>query len=267
VDFNNLQLVKKSLKPNTVMVYFETPCNPTIKVNDIKAIATIAHNYNKNIRVVLDNTFASPYLQHPLQLGVDICIHSLTKYINGHSDVLAGCVCGNKQDIKIIRDEGLRDSTGSVLSPDDAYMVIRGLKTLAVRMNVICQNALAIAQYLEKSPYVKKVYYPGLKSHKNHIVAKKQMEQFGGMISFETNLSFSQTKKFVNNLKLVTLAVSLGGVESLIEHPASMTHILFTKEALLKSGITPNLIRFSTGIEDVRDLIEDFDQAFKSAKK
>jgi methionine-gamma-lyase len=267
IDFNDLELIKKSLKSNTVMVYFETPCNPTIKVNDIKAIATIAHNYNKHIKVVLDGTFASPYLQHPLQLGVDIVIHSMTKYINGHSDVLGGCVCGSKKDLKMIRDEGLRDSTGAVLSPDDAYLVLRGLKTLGVRMKTICENALSIAKYLEKSPYVKKVYYPGLKSHKNHTIAKKQMESFGGMISFETNLNFNQTKKFVNNLQMVTLAVSLGGVESLIEHPTSMTHVLFTKEALVKSGITPNLIRFSTGIEDVKDLINDFEQAFKNSKK
>lgn len=266
VDCSNLNEIKKALTKNTIMVYFETPANPTMKINDIAAISKLVHHYNSKIKVVVDNTFASPYLQKPLTLGADIVVHSVTKYINGHSDVIAGCVCGSKKDIQSVAMIGVKDCTGSVLDPHAAFLVNRGFSTIGVRMEQHCANAQKIAAYLAKCKYVKKVNYPGLRNTKEYSVAKKQMSDFGGMISFETKLTFEQTKKFVNNLKVWILAVSLGGFESLIEHPASMTHSTYSKQDLAKFNITPNLIRISVGLEDVNELIADFEQAFNKAK-
>lgn len=266
-DLSNPENLKKLLNDKTKMVYFETPTNPGLKIIDIENMSKIAHKYNPKIKVVVDNTFATPYLQKPLDHGADIVVHSCTKYINGHSDVVAGCAIGSKADIGQISMIGIKDCTGSVMDPDVAFLVNRGFCTLGVRMEAHVANAKKVADYLAQSPYVKKVNYPGLKNFKDHEIAKKQMKDFGAMISFETNLTFEQTKNFVNSLKVWTLAVSLGGYESLIEHPASMTHSTYSKEELAKVGISPNLIRISVGLEDAEDLIADFDQAFKKASK
>ncbi|MDR1773768.1 MAG: PLP-dependent aspartate aminotransferase family protein [Clostridioides sp.] len=265
VDFTDFELFQKSLKQNTAIVYFESPCNPTLKVNDIEKISTIAHEFNKDIKVVIDNTFPSPYLQNPITLGVDIVVCSMTKYLGGHSDIIGGAIFGSKKDMLEIRFVGIECATGSVLSPDNAFLVMRGIATLPVRMQRHCENAMKIAEYLEKSKYIKNVYYPGLKSNPYHEIAKKQMRNFGGMIAFETSLDFEKTKKFIDELKIVKLAVSLGGVESLIEHPASQTHHSLSEEELALAGISPTQVRMSVGIEDVEDLIDDLEQAFKKA--
>ena len=266
-DLSKPENLKKYLNKNTVMVYFETPTNPNMKVNDIKEIAKITHKYNKKIKVVVDNTFPSPYCQTPLKQGADIVVHSCTKYINGHADVIAGAVIGKKEDIDQIAAVGIKDCTGAVMDPGVAFLVNRGLSTLGVRMEQHCKNAQEIAEYLSKSKYVKKVNYPGLPGTKNHEIAKKQMSLFGGMLSFETALTFEQTKKFVDSLKVFTLAVSLGGFESLIEHPASMTHSTYLEADLKKAGIPPCLVRVSVGLEDTKDLIADLEQAFVKATK
>jgi methionine-gamma-lyase len=265
VDFNDLGLLRKSLKPNTVIVFFESPYNPTLKINDIAQIAQIVHSYKKDIRVVFDNTFATPYLQNPLLLGADIVVHSITKYIGGHSDVMAGCALGSKEDTQKIRFTGVENATGAVMSPDNAYLALRGLCTLPIRMDQQCKNAMKIAQYLEKSPYISKVYYPGLESFPGHKTAKKQMRDFGGIVSFEVRMDPEQMKRFVNGLKLIRLAGSLGGVETVIEHPAFMSHFNYTPEQLAESGIAPNQFRLSVGIEDIRDLIDDLEEAFKNS--
>ena len=266
-DLSKPENLKKYLNKNTTMVYFETPTNPSMKVNDIKELASIAHKYNKKIKVVVDNTFASPYCQNPIKQGVDIVVHSCTKYINGHADLIAGAILGTKEDMAQAAMVGVKDCTGAVMDPDQAFLVNRGLSTLAVRMEQHCKNAMEIANYLKNNKYVKVVNYPGLPGTKNHEIAKKQMSSFGGMLSFETNLSFEKTKKFVNALRVFTLAVSLGGFESLVEHPASMTHSTYSAEDLKKAGIPPCLIRVSVGLEDVNDLIADLEQAFKKATK
>lgn len=266
-DFSKISNIKKLLNKKTAMIYFETPTNPTMKVNDIKAIAELAHKFNPKIKVVVDNTFASPYLQKPLDHGANLVVHSGTKYINGHADIVVGAICGKKEDIQLAAMVGIKDCTGSVLDPGAAYLVNRGLNTLGVRMDQHCRNAKKFVEYLQSCKYVRKVNYPGLKTCVGHDAAKRQMAQFGGMASFETNLTFEQTKIFVNSLKVWTLAVSLGGVESLIEHPASMTHSTYSAEELKKYSIVPNLIRISIGLEDVNELIADFEQAFKVAAK
>ncbi|MDR0715611.1 MAG: aminotransferase class I/II-fold pyridoxal phosphate-dependent enzyme [Puniceicoccales bacterium] len=265
VDFNDLGLLRKSLKPNTVIVFFESPYNPVLKINDIAQIAKIVHSYKKDIRMVFDNTFATPYLQNPLLLGADIVVHSITKYIGGHSDVMAGCVLGSKEDMRKIRFTGVENATGAVMSPDNAYLALRGLCTLPIRMDQQCKNAMKIAQYLEKSPHISKVYYPGLESFPGHETAKKQMRDFGGIVSFEVKTSPEQMKRFVNGLKLIKIAGSLGGVETVIEHPVSMSHSSYTPEQLAESGITLNQFRLSVGIEDVRDLIDDLEKSFENS--
>ncbi|MDR1774117.1 MAG: aminotransferase class I/II-fold pyridoxal phosphate-dependent enzyme [Clostridioides sp.] len=266
VDFNDLEAVKNALNEKTAIVYCESPANPTMKVNDLKEISTIAHSYNKDIKVIVDNTFNTGYIQRPIELGVDITVQSMTKYLGGHSDIVGGVVCGSKADMIDIRFYGVEITTGAVLSPDNAFLVTRGLSTLKARMDIHCQNAMKIAEYLEASPYIKSVCYPGLKSHPCHETAKKQMDQFGGMLSFETSMTFDETVKFITNLKIVKIAVSLGGVESLLEHPASMTHRKLTEKELEEAGISPTQIRLSVGIENVEDLIGDLQQAFESVK-
>jgi methionine-gamma-lyase len=267
VDFANIDNVKKAIKPNTKIVYFETPTNPTLKVSDIKAVAAVSHNANKDIKVIVDNTFATPLLQRPIELGANLSVHSMTKYINGHGDIIAGCVCGTAKDIGEIKMVGIKDATGSVLSADDAYMINRGLRTLSIRLQKHISNTRKIIDYLQKSPYIKTVYYPGLDTTAGHEAASKQMDDFGAVLAFETSLTFEQTKTFVNSVKVITLAVSLGSTESLIEHPASMTHSTYTPEDLKNAGISPTLIRLSVGIEDPEDLINDLDQALKFAVK
>ncbi|MCJ8342034.1 MAG: methionine gamma-lyase [Cetobacterium sp.] len=264
IDTSDLNAVKENLRPNTRVVYLETPANPNLKIVDIAAVSKIAHE-NKNTLVVVDNTFSTPYCQQPLKLGADIVVHSATKYLNGHGDVIAGFVVSNKEIITQVRLVGVKDMTGSVLSPFDAYLVIRGLKTLEIRMRQHCANAMKVAEFLEKHDKIEKVYYPGLKSHEGYDIAVKQMKNFGGILSFELKGGFDAGKKLLNNLDLCTLAVSLGDTETLIQHPASMTHSPYTKEERMKAGITDGLVRLSVGLEDPEDIIEDLRKGLELA--
>lgn len=264
IDTSDLNAVKENLRPNTRVVYLETPANPNLKIVDIAAVSKIAHE-NKNTLVVVDNTFSTPYCQQPLKLGADIVVHSATKYLNGHGDVIAGFVVSNKEIVTQVRLVGVKDMTGSVLSPFDAYLVIRGLKTLEIRMRQHCANAMKVAEFLEKHDKIEKVYYPGLKSHEGYDIAVKQMKNFGGILSFELKGGFDAGKKLLNNLDLCTLAVSLGDTETLIQHPASMTHSPYTKEERMKAGITDGLVRLSVGLEDPEDIIEDLRKGLELA--
>jgi len=259
IDTSDLEQVKNGIKSNTKIIYLETPANPNLKIVDLEAVATIAHNKNKDIKVVVDNTFATPYLQRPIELGCDIVLHSATKYLNGHGDVIAGVAVGSKKDIDEIRLVGIKDLTGSVLSPMDAYFIIRGLKTLEIRMDRHCFNAKEVANFLNTHSKIEKVYYPGLPNHKGHDIAKKQMKDFGGVIAFELKGGYDAGIKLLNSLKLCSLAVSLGDTETLIQHPASMTHSPYTRDERLLAGITDGLIRLSVGVENLEDIIEDLD--------
>lgn len=261
IDTSDLEAVKAHLKPNTCAVYLETPANPNLKITDIAAVAEIAHAYNKDIKVVCDNTFASPALQNPLKLGADVVVHSATKYLNGHGDVIAGFVVGSADFIQEVRFFGLKDMTGAVMDPFAAFLILRGLKTLEVRMQKHCANAKAVAAFLDKHPKVEKVYYPGLESHVGHEIAAKQMSDFGGMLSFEVKGGKAAGMKLVNAVKMITVAVSLGDAETLIEHAASMTHSTYTAEELEASGIAAGLIRLSVGLENAEDIIADLEQA------
>ena len=261
VDTSDLDAVKAALKENTCAVYLETPANPNLKIADIAAVAEIAHAYNPDIKVVCDNTFASPALQTPLALGADVVVHSATKYLNGHGDVIAGFVVGSAEFCMNVRMFGLKDMTGAVMDPFAAFLILRGLKTLEVRMERHCANAKAIAEFLDKHPTVEKVYYPGLKDHVGHDIAARQMKDFGGMLSFEVKGGKAAGMKLVNAVKLITVAVSLGDAETLIEHAASMTHSTYTEEELAASGIPAGLIRLSVGLENVEDIIADLEQA------
>ncbi len=264
IDTSNIEEVKKHLKKNTVCVYLETPANPNLKIADIAAVAKAAHEYNKDIKVVCDNTFASPAIQNPLALGADVVVHSATKYLNGHGDVIAGFVVGKEDFIGTVRMFGLKDMTGAVMDPFAAFLILRGLKTLEIRMERHAANAMKVAEFLDKNPNVEKVYYPGLPGHPGHDIAKKQMKTFGGMLSFEVKGGRAAGVKLVNALKLVTVAVSLGDAETLIEHPASMTHSTYTEEELKASGIAGGLIRLSVGLENAEDIIADLEQALKA---
>ena len=261
VDTSDLAAVKAALKENTCAVYLETPANPNLKIADIAAVAEIAHGYNPAIKVVCDNTFASPALQNPLALGADVVVHSATKYLNGHGDVIAGFVVGKADFIGEVRMFGLKDMTGAVMDPFAAYLILRGLKTLEIRMERHCANAKAIAEFLDQHPAVEKVYYPGLKNHVGHDIAVRQMKDFGGMLSFEVKGGRAAGTKLVNALHLITVAVSLGDAETLIEHPASMTHSTYTEEELTASGIPGGLIRLSAGLENAEDIIADLERA------
>lgn len=261
IDTSDLEAVRAHLKPNTCAVYLETPANPNLKITDIAAVAEVAHAYNKDIKVVCDNTFASPALQNPLRLGADVVVHSATKYLNGHGDVIAGFVVGSAEFCSEVRMFGLKDMTGAVMDPFCSFLILRGLKTLEIRMQKHCANAKAIAEFLDSHPMVEKVYYPGLKSHEGHDIAARQMADFGGMMSFEVKGGRAAGAKLVNSLHLVTVAVSLGDAETLIEHPASMTHSTYTEEELAASGIAAGLIRLSAGLENAEDIIADLKQA------
>lgn len=264
VDFQDIDAVKANLRENTKVVYFETPTNPNLKLVDITAISEIAHKHNPDIKVIVDNTFCTPYLQRPLDMGADVVIHSATKYLNGHGDVIAGMAAGKVDFITECSMFGLKDMTGAVIGPFEAFLINRGLKTLDIRVKKHCESALEIAKYLENHPMVKRVYYPGLKSHPQHELALKQMKNgFGGIIAFELNATKDESERFINALKLCTLAVSLGDAETLIEHPASMTHSTYTPEALEAAGISESLIRLSVGLEDVEDIIDDLDMGLK----
>ena len=262
VDTSNLDEVKKAMKKNTRVVYLETPANPNLKIVDLEALAKLAHT-NPNTLVIVDNTFATPYMQKPLKLGADIVVHSVTKYINGHGDVIAGLVITNKELADQIRFVGLKDMTGAVLGPQDAYYIIRGMKTFEIRMERHCKNAKKVVEFLNKHPKIERVYYPGLETHPGHEIAKKQMKDFGAMISFELKGGFEAGKTLLNSLKLCSLAVSLGDTETLIQHPASMTHSPYTKEEREAAGITDGLVRLSVGLENVEDIIADLEQGLE----
>lgn len=257
VDTTVIDNIVKAFKPNTKMIFVETPTNPTMKITDLKAVAKFAKE--RKIISVVDNTFATPYLQQPIELGIDVVLHSVTKYLNGHSDMLGGFVgTSNKKVIERLRF--LQKATGGIMSPFDAWLCLRGTKTLAVRMRQHCESAEQIAGWLDSQKKVKKVNYPGLKHHPQHELAKKQMRGFGGMISFDLG-SLSNAKKFLKTVRICSLAESLGGVETLISHPATMTHASVPKADRIKNGVTDGLVRISVGIEDVEDIIEDLKQA------
>ena len=264
VDAREPGNVREAIRENTRMVWLETPTNPLLKLADIKAIAEIAHE--RDIIVVVDNTFASPYFQNPLDLGADVVLHSVTKYLGGHSDVVGGAVMVNDDEI-YERLKFHQNAVGAILSPFDSWLVMRGIKTLAVRMERHEKNVMRIARYLEEHPLVERVYYPGLPSHPQHELAKRQMRGFGGMLSFELKGSLEEAVRFVESLEIFALAESLGGVESLIELPAIMTHASVPKEEREKVGIKDSLIRVSVGIEDVEDLIEDLERGFEAVRK
>lgn len=259
VDTTDLSALEQAMRPNTKLVFVETPTNPVMTVTDLKAVSEIAHAHGA--KAVCDNTFMSPYFQQPISHGVDIVVHSTTKYLNGHSDSVGGFVALNdEKDAEWIKF--VQNSIGSILSPFDSFLVLRGTKTLAVRMEAHDRNGRAVAAFLEEHPAVEKVYYPGLASHPQHEIAKRQQTGFGGMVAFDTG-SFANAKKVLENVKLCTLGESLGGVESLISHPASMTHAAVPPEKRQKLGITDGLVRVSVGIEDIEDIIEDLDNALR----
>lgn len=266
VDMSDLDAVKKAFKPNTKVVYLETPANPTLKIVDIKTIAEISHA-QADCLVIVDNTFCTPYIQQPLSLGADVVVHSATKYLNGHGDVIAGFVCGSADFLTQVRLYGIKDMTGAVLSPFDAFLVARGLKTLAIRMERHCANAMKVAQFLETHPAVKSVNYPGLPSFPQYELAKQQMALPGGMVSFELKGGVKEGAVVMNSVKLCRLAVSLGDAETLIEHAASMTHSTYTKEEFAAANISEGLVRLSVGLEDAEDIIADLAQALNQISK
>ena len=264
VDTTKLDEVKKVIKQNTKVVYVETPGNPTLCISDIAEISKIAHQHKA--QVVVDNTFMSPALQNPIALGADVVLHSLTKFLNGHADVVGGIV--------VVKDEETYkhfrktlNQLGGVIDPFNSFLVHRGLKTLAIRMERHCENAQKIAEWLEKHSLIRSIRYPGLKSHPHYEIGLKQHKGHGGMITIELDGGMEAGKIMMNSVKLFQLAVSLGGVESLIEHPASMTHFSMGKEARLAGGITDGLVRISVGIENVNDLIIDLEHALKEVEK
>lgn len=265
-DLTDAENLKKHLKPNTKVVYFETPCNPTLKILDIAKVAQAAHEYNPAIRVIVDNTFATPYLTRPLTLGADVVVHSATKYLNGHGDVIAGVIIGKADYLLECRMFGLKDVTGAVMAPFNAFLMARGLKTLDIRMERHCSNAMKLARFFESHPAVAKVYYPGLESFNGHETAKKQMRLFGGMVAIELKADKETTAKCLNRLSLATIAVSLGDAETLVEHPATMTHSTYTADELAEAGISEGLVRISVGLEDPEDIIADFREILKDLK-
>lgn len=258
VDGTNPKNFEAAITPKTKLIWLETPTNPLLRLTDIKEVSKIAKS--KKIIMAVDNTFASPYFQKPLDLGADLVVHSTTKYLGGHSDVVGGAIITSNDEL-FQKLKFYQKSVGAVSGPFDSWLVLRGIKTLGVRMRKHEENAMKIAEFLEKHPKIKKVNYPGLKSHPQHDLAKKQMSGFGGMISFEVNGGKDLVKKIVESTKLFALAESLGGVESLIGHPVTMTHAEVPQEHKDKLGITESLIRISVGIEDSNDLIEDLKQA------
>ena len=261
VDMNEVSNVTEAISENTKLVWIETPTNPLMKISDIESISKTVKAINTDILVAVDNTFATPYLQQPLNLGVDIVMHSATKYLGGHSDLVMGAL--------MVKDEKLAEKLhfiqfagGAVTGPMDAFLALRGIKTLHVRMQRHCENGRAVAEFLRSHNKVGEVYWPGFEDHPNHEIAKKQMKDFGGMVSFRLKeKSREATFQFLENTKVFTLAESLGGVESLVNHPATMTHASIPEPERMKIGITDSLIRLSVGIEDIHDLLEDLEQA------
>jgi cystathionine beta-lyase/cystathionine gamma-synthase len=258
VTTSDPEAVRKALRPNTRMVFIETPTNPVMAITDIHAISEITHTHDA--RVVVDNTFMSPYFQRPLELGADIVIHSTTKYLNGHSDSVGGIVVlKHKDDAEKLAF--IQNAAGAILSPFDSWLVLRGIKTLPIRMEAHNSNGMTVAKYLSAKKQVRKIYYPGLPDHPGHELAKKQMSGFGAMIAFDLG-GLDRATTFLGRVRLCSLAESLGGVETLISHPATMTHASVPAEQRARLGITDGLVRISVGIEDVEDLIADLEQAF-----
>ncbi|MCF7921743.1 MAG: PLP-dependent aspartate aminotransferase family protein [Candidatus Marinimicrobia bacterium] len=258
VDTADLDLVRKAMKPNTKLLYIETPANPTIKLTDIEGCAKIAHEHGAVL--VVDNTFMSPILQNPLDLGADVVLHSITKYINGHTDVVGGVIVTKTED-DFNRLKSVINATGGTMDPHQSWLVLRGMRTLSLRVQRGEENAHKLAEYLETHPKIEWVRYPGLKSHPQHDLACRQMKGFGSMISFEVKGGLDKGKTVLNNVKIPQLAVSLGGYESLIQHPASMTHANIPEDERVAAGITDGLVRFAVGTEDVEDLQADLEQA------
>jgi methionine-gamma-lyase len=264
IDTSNLEEVKKGIKPNTKIVYIETPGNPTLYISDIEEISKLAKKHNAV--TVVDNTFMSPALQRPLELGADIVLHSLTKFLNGHADVVGGIIVVKDEDTYKNFRRTL-NQLGGVIDPFNSFLVHRGIKTLSIRMQRHCENSQLIAEYLEKHSLIQKVVYPGLKSHPQYALGLKQHTGHGGMITFEMAGGFEAGQILMNSVRLCQLAVSLGGVETLIQHPASMTHFSMGKAARAMGGITEGLVRFSVGIENVNDIINDLEQALQKVEK
>lgn len=260
-DLRNISNLEQAIRPETRLIWVETPTNPTLKLVDLEAVATLAKK--KNIWTVADNTFASPILQRPLDMGIDVVMHSATKYLNGHSDIIGGiAIVDQNQELKE-KLAFLQNALGAIPGPFDCFLALRGLKTLALRMERHCQNALAIAEWLSKHPLITKIVYPGLKTHPQHALAKKQMDGFGGMLVAEIKGGLEPAKRFLERCQLFALAESLGGVESLIEHPAIMTHASIPAARRAELGISDGLVRLSVGIENVGDLISDLNQALQ----
>lgn len=258
LDLTDSSLLEPAIKSNTKMLWIETPTNPLLKVVDIKLLSEIAHKHK--LLVVVDNTFMTPYCQLPLELGADMVVHSVTKYLNGHSDVVMGIACG--RDAELLKQvRFLQNSIGAVPSAFDSFLAVRGTKTLHVRMERHCKNAQLVAEFLEKHPRVEKVSYPGLKSHPQYDLSKKQMSHSGGIVSFYVKGGIRESRQFMENLKIFALAESLGGVESLCDHPAIMTHASVPAEERQKTGIFDNFVRLSCGIEEAEDLIADLNDA------
>lgn len=261
VDTSDLSKVEEKITEDVKAIYVETPSNPLLNITDLKAVADLAHKHQ--ILSIVDNTFLTPYLQQPLDFGIDMVIHSATKYLGGHSDVVAGLVVVNSQELAD-KVYFVQNTAGAIVGPFDAFLLLRGIKTLAVRLDRHCENAQKLAEFLDKTDGVTKVYYPGLKTHQGYEIHQRQAKNGGAMISFELD-DKHDVKKFFSALDTILLAESLGGVESLICHPASMTHAALSEEEQLKAGITKNLIRFSVGIEAFEDLRDDLDNAIKAS--
>ena len=260
VNTANIEEVKSAIRPETKLLYIETPANPTMEITDLEACCKLAHEHG--ITVAVDNTFCSPYLQRPIEMGADIVLHSLTKFINGHADIVGGVVIAKDETLyKKLRP--IMVTLGFNMDPHQAYLVIRGVKTLSIRIDRAQESAMKLASYLENHPKVAWVKYPGLASHPQHELAKRQMDGFGSMISFELKGGLEAGRVMMNSVQMAILAVSLGGVETLIQHPASMTHSKVSAEGKLKAGITDGLVRYSVGIEDVDDLMADLEQALQ----
>lgn len=270
-DTADLERIENSLRPNTRVILFETPTNPTMTLTDIKAVSALAHK--RDIKVVVDNTFAPPPLQFPLELGADIVVHSTTKYLNGHGDVIGGAIVGKQTDIEMIGGSFATKINGTTPSPFDSFLTLRGLQTLELRMQRHCENGMALAKYLASLACVERVNYPGLPSHPQHALAARQMHGlYGGMLSFELKdglsglTGFEACKRVLNNLKIASIAVSLGDPATLVQHPASMTHNNVSQENRLAAGISDGLIRLSAGLENTDDILADFEQAFSALR-
>lgn len=265
VDLTDTDNLVEAISERTRVVYFETPANPNMRLVDIERVAEIAHS--KGAVVVVDNTYATPYLTRPVTLGADLVVHSATKYLGGHGDVVAGLVAGNADMVADIRMYGMKDMTGAVMAPFNAMLILRGIKTLGLRMDRHSQSALKVARMLEQHPAVRKVFYPGLPGYEQHELACRQMSRFGGMIAFELHGGLDAGRALMNRLQMIMRAVSLGDAETLIQHPASMTHSTYTAEERMVHGISDGLVRLSVGLEDVEDILADLEQALPTQPK